>query len=86
MYTDNTDSLKQEGPSLRVSFLSVLVVKFVVKILFLPAEEEIEPRSMPKDAKGRLRILTKVTELGTGGSMDPLFRCMAVVSCKEIAE
>jgi hypothetical protein len=33
MYTDKTDSLKQETPSLGVSFLSVLVVKFVVKIL-----------------------------------------------------
>gem|GEM_PF-3581959 len=37
MYTDKTDSMKQETPSLRFSFLSVLVVKFVVKILFLPA-------------------------------------------------
>jgi hypothetical protein len=34
MYTDKTDSLKQETP---VPLLSVLVVKFVVKILFLPA-------------------------------------------------
>jgi hypothetical protein len=41
MFTDKTDSLKQETPSLRVSLLSVLVVKFVVKIFFYLDEEEI---------------------------------------------
>ncbi len=50
MGTDKTDSLKQET---QVSFLSVLVVKFVVKILFPPAEEEIEPRITRTDAKVR---------------------------------
>ena len=45
MGTDNTDPLKQET---QVFLLSVLVVKSVVKILFLPAEEEIEPRKIIK--------------------------------------
>jgi hypothetical protein len=48
MGTDKTDPLKQET---QVSFLSVLVVKSVVKILFPPAEEEIEPRITRMDAK-----------------------------------
>jgi hypothetical protein len=38
MYTDKTDFLKQETP---VSLLSVLVVKFVVKISFHLHEAEI---------------------------------------------
>ena len=50
MFTDKTDSLKQET---QVSFLSVLVVKFVVKFSLYRREEEIEPRITRTDAKGR---------------------------------
>ena len=50
MYTDKTDSLKQET---QVPLLSVLVVKFVVKFSFYRREEEIEPRITPTGAKGR---------------------------------
>jgi hypothetical protein len=50
MGTDKTDPLK---PKPKSPLLSVLVVKSVVKILFLPAEEEIEPRITRTDAKVR---------------------------------
>jgi hypothetical protein len=58
MYTDKTDSLKQKTPVFsypcwschpwskisKTQFVHVRCAPIVVKILFLPAEEEIEPR------------------------------------------
>jgi hypothetical protein len=41
--------------------LSVLVVKFVVKILFLPAEEDVEPQRQ-QSAEGRNEEVAQALE------------------------